>query len=84
MLLYSHMNRTTIMLPPALHTRAVRLARTRGLSLGGLIREALETQLAGWGKVAEDPLFAQRPPYAGPAPADLSEKHDDYLYGEEK
>ena len=30
----------------------------------------------------EDPLFKNVPVYDGPVPADLSERHDDYLYGE--
>ena len=31
----------------------------------------------------EDPLFKNVPIYEGPAPADLAERHDDYLYGQE-
>ena len=30
---------------------------------------------------SEDPLFKNVPVYKGPVPADLSERHDDYLYG---
>jgi len=30
----------------------------------------------------EDPLFKNVPIYSGPVPADLSERHDDYLYGD--
>ena len=31
---------------------------------------------------SEDPLFKNVPVFKGPVPADLSEKHDDYLYGD--
>jgi hypothetical protein len=30
---------------------------------------------------SEDPLLKDVPVYKGPVPADLSERHDDYLYG---
>jgi hypothetical protein len=36
--------KTTILLTPALHARLQRLARTRGTSMGALIREAVEAQ----------------------------------------
>lgn len=36
--------KTTILLPPALHDRLTRLARTRHTSLGQLIRDACEAQ----------------------------------------
>lgn len=32
---------------------------------------------------SEDPLFKDVPLYDGPVPPDVSERHDDYLYGEE-
>jgi hypothetical protein len=31
---------------------------------------------------SEDPLFKDVPIYDGPAPSDLSERHDYYLYGD--
>ena len=31
---------------------------------------------------SEDPLFKDVPYYDGPAPSDLSERHDHYLYGD--
>ena len=32
---------------------------------------------------SEDPLFKDVEVYDGPVPADLSARHDDYLYGED-
>jgi len=79
------MQRTTVMLPADLKAKALRLARERGISLGELLRESLARAVdrpppEGMG---EDPLFADTATYAGPAPDDLSERHDDYLYGED-
>jgi hypothetical protein len=31
---------------------------------------------------SEDPLFKNVPVFKGPVPADLSERHDDYLFGD--
>lgn len=39
--------KTTILLSPALHDRLVQLARRRGVSMGQLIRQAVESQY-GW------------------------------------
>lgn len=76
------MKRTTIMLPSDLKRRAARHARNLGISLAGLIRELLAGQLAPSGRRTDnDPLFSDTAVYAGKAPKDLSEKHDDYLYG---
>jgi hypothetical protein len=33
---------------------------------------------------SEDPLFKDVEVYDGPVPSDLSERHDDYLYGDKK
>ncbi len=79
------MQRTTIMLPRDLKQRAAREARARGVSLGELIREALQSLLRrGDRDAAEDPLMADRAVYDGPLPADTSERHDDLLYGPAK
>jgi predicted DNA-binding ribbon-helix-helix protein len=40
-------HRTTILLTPALHDRLTRLARQRGVSMGALIRAAVEAQYGG-------------------------------------
>lgn len=74
------MKRTTIMLPPDLHDRALRFAHQRGISLGELIRQSIRACLDGGGESrAEDPLFADVALFDGPAPADLAVHHDRYL-----
>jgi hypothetical protein len=72
------MKRTTIMLPDALRRRAASRAEQRGISLGELIRNSLETALPA-ASYEEDPLF-EDVVFDGPAPRDLSAKHDKYLY----
>ena len=79
------MQRTTIMLPRDLKQRAAREAQARGVSLGGLIREALAALLRrGTEHAGEDPLIADGAVYDGPIPADTSARHDDLLYGPAK
>ena len=72
------MKRTTIMLPEALRQRASSHAKQRGISLGELIRSSLDTTLPA-ASYEEDPLF-EDVVFDGPAPRDLSAKHDKYLY----
>jgi hypothetical protein len=56
-----------------------------GISLGELIRGALEAALRGdAGEVREDDLFADNVIYDGPVPEDLSDRHDEHLYGVEE
>jgi hypothetical protein len=74
------MKRTTIMLPEALRRRAAFRAKQRGISLGELIRDSLDAALPGV-SYDQDPLFEDII-FDGPAPRDLSAKHDKYLYGE--
>jgi hypothetical protein len=76
------MHRTMIMLPSDLQRRARRLAQERGISLGGLIREALVRVLeaAGDDHRSNDPLFADDAVFTGDAPSDLARHHDQYLY----
>ena len=79
------MHRTTIMLPRDLKERASREARSRGISLGELIREALAALIRRDNESsADDPLIADRAVYDGPIPADTAERHDDLLYGPAK
>lgn len=76
------MIRTTIVLPPELRAKAIEFARRRGISLGRLIRDALSQIIqAPEGGPPRDPLFADSAVYSGPTPSDLSERHDEYLYG---
>ena len=78
------MHRTTIMLPEELKAQAERRARRLGVSFGKLVREALAAHLATEPPAAtRDPLFADHAVYDGPVPSDLSEQHDDYLYGDD-
>ncbi len=76
-------HRTTVMLPFELKRRAVELARARRMSFGGLLRRALERELAAAqpGR-ARDPVFDPRVVFRGKTPQDLAENHDHYLYGE--
>lgn len=78
------MKRTTIMLPDDLKAQAHHRARGMGISLGELIRESLESILghSDEEKLTEDSLFADNAVYDGKAPGDLSQNHDQYLYGE--
>lgn len=78
------MKRTTIMLPDALRRRALSRAKQKGVSLGELIRDSLDAALPAVSYDLEsDPLF-ENVVYDGPAPADVSTKHDKYLYEDEE
>jgi hypothetical protein len=78
------MERTTIMLPHDLKLRAAQQAKKKGISMGKLIREAIYHALSQDVDKSsnDDPLFTDNELYLGPAPADLSADHDQYLYGE--
>ena len=80
------MKRTTFMIPSDLKQRAVRLARERGISLGQLVREALERILleSGPAERMADPLFLDDAVFEGETAPDLAAGHDRYLYGEEE
>ncbi len=78
------MKRTTIMLPEDLRRRAIFRARQRGVSLGELIRDSLDAALPNVSyDTGKDPLFEDAV-FDGPAPRDLSTRHDKYLYDDEK
>lgn len=69
------------MIPSDLKARSQALAKQLGVSFGELTRESLEAFLRGYeGEVREDPLF-DLSVFRGEAAEDLSERHDDYLYG---
>ena len=80
------MDRTTIMLPPELKTRASNQAKKMKISLGQYIREALKESLDSRNRpgVDEDSLFMDNAVFNGPTPEDLASDHDRYLYGDEK
>ena len=78
------MQRTTIMLPPLLKTRALHESKKMGLSLEEFIREAMERHLKdkemGRGEEFEnDPFLGDTSVFKGASPADLSVNHDVYL-----
>ena len=61
--------------------RARRHADTLGISMAALIRDALETALAEDAPHrSKDPLFRDHTVFDREAPADLSARHDAYLY----
>ena len=80
------MDRTTIMLPPELKTRAANQAKKMRVSLGQYIREALKKSLdmEKRRETDEDPLFLDNAVFDGTTPEDLASNHDGYLYGDEK
>jgi len=75
------MRRTTVMLPGELRRRAFRRAKERGVSLGILVRESLDSTLPPAPEnAAADAFFADRAVFGGKAPRDLARDHDRYLY----
>lgn len=76
------MNRTTVMLPKDLKSRAAEEAAQRGISLGELIRKALQDILEDPLDFEGDALFADTARFTGDTPADLAAEHDRYLYDE--
>jgi predicted DNA-binding protein len=80
------MDRTTIMLPPELKTRAANQAKKMRISLGQYIREALKRSLDTEKRLesSDDSLFVDNAVFDGPSPEDLASNHDGYLYGEER
>ena len=80
------MDRTTIMLPPELKTRASNQAKKMRISLGEYIREALKKSLEieNRHEADDDSLFLDNAVFDGTTPEDLASDHDGYLYGEER
>ena len=76
------MHRTTILLPHALKLKVESIAKERGVSMGKFIRDALVGVLRQANARGIDPFVADKTVYRGPAPKDLAENHDQYLYGE--
>jgi hypothetical protein len=75
------MHRTTILIPNELKRQAEQQARREGVSLSELIRRRLSESMDTEAKPTA--AFFSRQPWSGNAPAELSARHDDYLYGEE-
>jgi len=78
------MDRTTIMLPPELKTRAANQAKKMRISLGQYIREALQKSLDMENRtdVNDDSFFLDNAVFDGTTPEDLASAHDRYLYGD--
>ena len=77
------MDRTTIMLPPDLKTRASNQAKKMKISLGQYIREALQKSLdmENSPESNDDPFFLDNAVFDGTTPEDLASDHDEYLSG---
>lgn len=70
------------MLPENLKLAAEEKAFRTKRSLGQLIRDALERDLASTlSRDAQDPFLADARVFRGKSPRDLARNHDDYLYG---
>ena len=80
------MDRTTIMLPPELKTRASNQAKKMRISLGQYIREALQKSLdmENRPEANDDSFFLDNAVFNGTTPEDLVSDHDRYLYGDKK
>jgi hypothetical protein len=76
------MNRTTVVLPEDLKLRAKERARRDGIPFAELVRQAVEARVAVPHAQDVDPLFGNLPVYEGFVPPNLSEEHDEELYGE--
>ncbi len=81
-LLYRHMTRTSVMLPPELKNRATRRARERGVSFGEFLREALGEALDSHSAEKKDILFCDNALFEGKVSPRLSAEHDRFLYGD--
>jgi hypothetical protein len=79
----SMLNRTTVLLPHALKSRAVKAAADKEMSFGELVRIALEVYLTKKQTVTgvKDTFFDDQLFYEGKVPVDIAKNHDDYLYG---
>ncbi|MBI1870726.1 MAG: hypothetical protein HYS07_05990 [Chlamydiae bacterium] len=78
------MHRTTIMLPLDLKFKAVQMAQKMGISFGEFVRETLKKAIRKTKNTKSlDPFFADKAVFRGKVPKDLSERHDDYLYGDD-
>jgi hypothetical protein len=81
-------DRTTVVLPASLKERAVAQAREQKISFGEFVRRAVEKQLAtpprGKSRKTGDPFWDNLVAYDDDAPADLSVRHDEYLYGSKR
>ncbi len=78
------MHRTTILLPQTLRREAENVARAQGITLSELIRQKLASTVSSkaGNRRAQDPLFRPGHLIGKKGAADVSVRHDDYLYGQ--
>ncbi len=79
-------HRTTVVLPSRTKQRAVEKARSLGISFGEFVRRAVDRAVAESSRSERrrlDPFWDDRAVFRGSVPADLSSRHDAYLYGDE-
>ncbi|WP_045211404.1 hypothetical protein [Desulfonatronovibrio magnus] len=78
------MQRTTIMLPRELKIWAASKSRKMGISLGQLIREALQKEIDSTevSNGLQDCFYEDKAIYQGYSSPDFSAEHDEYHYGE--
>jgi len=72
------------MLPKDLKTKAEEIARRKDISLGEIIREALQERIQKEEVDAGDSFFCDTAVFHGHAPKDSAARHDDYLYGDKQ
>jgi len=65
--------------PENLRDQAEAAARERGMSLDEFVRQSVSRAIGH--NRSTDPLFANTEVFAGDAPHDLAENHDEYLFG---
>ena len=61
----------------------MREAKTRGISFGELLRQALRATVDARTATYDDPVFADTAAFDGPSPEDLATAHDGHLYGDD-
>jgi len=71
--------RTTIVLPAPLKRSVSELARRRGISMGALVRRAVEKEIASDG-AGPDSLLDDTTVFRGRASRNTARDHDLYLY----
>jgi hypothetical protein len=73
------MTEIIVPMPDDLKLRAEAAANQNGIPLEQFVKLCVEASVE---RRSADPLFANIEVWEGDTPSDLSERHDDYLYGE--
>lgn len=69
-----------ISIPDDLRHKVEQLAKSKGISVNELVRQALEQKVSP--SRGSDTLFSDSAVFRGDAPVDGASNHDDYLYGD--